>query len=301
METLEALRRQIHTTRRLRSVVRTMKVLSLTSIRQAERAVESLGAYDQTVQLGLQAAVRGRQRLPSVLRGGAPRLRPTAAIVIGSTWGMCGRFNEQLAESVAEEIPGAGSETALLLAIGEYIGGPLERHGRVPDAHAVAPESVEGITRRVEDLLLRIEAWQREEDIDRLLLFYNERTTGSGYDVRVRQLLPLDYEWLQGLQEAPWPTNMLPGFRTDWQELFSALVREYLFVSLHRAFAESLASEHSSRLAAMQRAETNVEERLHALSQRFHRKRQTAMTEEVLDIMAGFEALQPTRDASGKN
>lgn len=299
METLEALRRQIHTTRRLHSVVRTMKVLSLTSIRQSERAVEALEAYDRTVQLGLQAAVRRRQRLPAVLGGGVSRPRPAAAIVIGSTWGMCGRFNEQLAERVAQDVSDAESGSMLLLAIGEYVGGPLERHRRLPDAHAAAPESVEGITRRVEDLLVRIEAWQREEDIDRLLLFYNERTTGSGYDVRVRQLLPLDHEWLRGLREAPWPTNMLPGFRTEWEELFSALVREYLFVSLHRAFAESLASEHSSRLAAMQRAEKNVEERLHALNQRFHRRRQTAVTEEVLDIMAGFEALQPAA-ASGE-
>jgi F-type H+-transporting ATPase subunit gamma len=78
----------------------------------------------------------------------------------------------------------------------------------------------------------------------------------------------------------------------EWDDLFAALVRQYLFVSLYRAFAESLAGEHASRLAAMQRAETNVEERLDMLEQTYHRRRQRAITEEVLDITAGFEALR---------
>jgi F-type H+-transporting ATPase subunit gamma len=62
-------------------------------------------------------------------------------------------------------------------------------------------------------------------------------------------------------------------------------------VSLYRAFAESLASEHSSRLAAMQVAQDNAEERLDDLARRFHQRRQSAITEELLDITAGSEAL----------
>jgi F-type H+-transporting ATPase subunit gamma len=293
METLESLRRQIHSTRRLRSVVRTMKVLSLTSIRQCERAVEALGAYDETVQLGLRVAIRARRWLPD-LRERTP-LRPPSAgiIVIGSTWGMCGRFNEQLGQHVAQEIDDLRAQRVTLLALGDYIAGPLERHGVIPNAYGASPESIEGITRRVEQLLHRVETWRREEGVSQLFLFYNAPSTGATYDTRKRRLLPLDMDWLQRLRRQPWPTKMLPNFRTEWQALFAALVREYLFVSLHRAFAESLASEHSSRLAAMQRAETNVEERLQSLNARFHRRRQTAVTEEVLDIMAGFEALQP--------
>ncbi|PEN14872.1 F0F1 ATP synthase subunit gamma [Longibacter salinarum] len=296
METLESLRRQINSTRRLRSVVRTMKVLSLTSIRQCERAVEALEAYDETVQLGLRAAVRRRHRLPVLRESSSSRPQPVAIIVIGSTWGMCGRFNEQLAERVAREMDDLHQQQVTLLALGDYVSGPLERHGVVPDAHGATPESVEGITRRVEELLLRVEAWRREDGIDRLLLFYNDPASGSMYDANVRQLLPIDVAWLRGLREQAWPTKMLPNFRTEWESLFSALVREYLFVSLHRSFAESLASEHSSRLAAMQRAETNVDERLQSLNARFHRQRQTAVTAEVLDIMGGFEALQTPGD-----
>jgi F-type H+-transporting ATPase subunit gamma len=89
----------------------------------------------------------------------------------------------------------------------------------------------------------------------------------------------------------------VPTFRGDWEALFASLVRQYFFVSLYRAFAESLASEHGSRLAAMQMAEDNVEERLDDLQSRFHRTRQNAITEELLDITSGFEALRTDEPA----
>jgi len=77
----------------------------------------------------------------------------------------------------------------------------------------------------------------------------------------------------------------------EWDGLFSSLIREYLFVSLYRAFAESLASENASRLASMQVAERNIEDRLVDLSAQFHQQRQSSIDEELFDLVAGFEAL----------
>jgi vacuolar-type H+-ATPase subunit B/Vma2 len=68
-------------------------------------------------------------------------------------------------------------------------------------------------------------------------------------------------------------------------------IREYLFISLFRACAESLASENASRLAAMQRAEKNIDELLEDLNRTFHRQRQSSIDEELFDVVSGFEAL----------
>lgn len=78
---------------------------------------------------------------------------------------------------------------------------------------------------------------------------------------------------------------------TDRRRAMSRLVQHYLFVSLFRACAESLASENASRIAAMQAAEKNIEERLDELHGVFNQLRQDAITEELIDIVAGFEAL----------
>jgi F-type H+-transporting ATPase subunit gamma len=81
-------------------------------------------------------------------------------------------------------------------------------------------------------------------------------------------------------------------FTMDEKLLFQSLIREYLFVSLYRAFAESLASENASRLASMQVAERNIEERLRVLTAESRQARQSSISSELLDIIASYEALR---------
>jgi F-type H+-transporting ATPase subunit gamma len=85
---------------------------------------------------------------------------------------------------------------------------------------------------------------------------------------------------------------MLPTFSMNWRRLLSSLIRQYLFISVYRAFAESLAAENAARLASMQAAEKNIEEQLEGLAARYHRRRQSVITEELLDVTAGFEVLE---------
>ncbi|MEM7595783.1 MAG: F0F1 ATP synthase subunit gamma, partial [Cyanobacteria bacterium P01_A01_bin.83] len=105
------------------------------------------------------------------------------------------------------------------------------------------------------------------------------------------QIFPLNLVWLQQLKQKKWSGSSLPGFTMDKHKLASALFQQYFFVTLYRACAESLKSESTSRLAAMQMAEKNISERLSELNMQFNQQRQTTITEELLDIVAGFEAL----------
>ena len=82
---------------------------------------------------------------------------------------------------------------------------------------------------------------------------------------------------------------------SDGTTTLRALIREYLFISLFGACAESLASENASRLAAMQRADKNIDELLETLHGTFHRLRQTNIDEELFDVISGFEALAEPR------
>jgi len=97
--------------------------------------------------------------------------------------------------------------------------------------------------------------------------------------------------WRRELAEIPWPTRNLPEIMGGKTTALRALIREYLFVSLFRACAESLASENASRLAAMQRADKNIDELLEHLNSTFHRVRQSGIDEELFDVVSGFEAL----------
>jgi F-type H+-transporting ATPase subunit gamma len=129
-----------------------------------------------------------------------------------------------------------------------------------------------------------------------LHLFYNRPTSGAVYAPIHQQLLPLDAPWRRRLGELPWPTGFWPEVLGGGTMTLRALLDEFLFVSLFHACAESLASENASRLAAMQRADRNIDELLADLRGRFHRLRQSSIDEELFDVISGFEALSGSGD-----
>ena len=92
-----------------------------------------------------------------------------------------------------------------------------------------------------------------------------------------------------------WPTANVPEVMGTGTTTLRALIREYLFISLFRACAESLASENASRLAAMERADKNISDLLEELHGNFHQLRQSSIDEELFDVISGFEALSGSR------
>jgi F-type H+-transporting ATPase subunit gamma len=288
---MESLKRHIHTANDLHSLVRTMKAMAAVNIRHLEHAVESLSDYKRTVELGLRIVLAQRGRL-TVMSRAAPQ-QTLGAIVFGSDQGMCGQLNDQIVANAMDHInrssiPAANRAT---LAVGLRAATRLQDAGEQLDTTLSVANSTSGITPLVQDILLQIDRWHTERRIDRVVVFFCEHVSRAAYRPRRLELLPIDRLWLDQLQQEKWPTRMLPTFTMDADHLFSALVRQYLFVSLFRACAESLASENASRLAAMRGAERNIGERITELTGQFHQVRQMAITEELLDIAGGFEAM----------
>jgi F-type H+-transporting ATPase subunit gamma len=288
MPTLESLRRKIDTASDLSSVVTTMKTLAAVSIRQYEDAVEALADYNRSIELGFQIVLRVQPF--HVEPGETPRR--TGAVVFGSDQGMCGQFNEEIVAFLRDRQQAAETQEGWrLVVIGARPEGQLRDAGQRIDKTYEVPTSLTDVNGLVQELLPRIERWRHESDIGELLVFYNRRTSASSYEPQQLALLPIDPQRLRRWQEQPWQSRCLPTFALPAERQLSHLVRQYLFVSLFRACAESLASENAARIAAMQAAEKNIEERLDELNGAFNKKRQSAITEELLDVVTGFEAL----------
>lgn len=291
MATTDAIQRRLDTAEDLRTIVRTMKALAAVNIRQYEEAVVSLAEYARSVELGFEVLLRNRSQPPRVAssRQSADRV---GAIVLGSDHGLCGSFNEQVTAFYLERQPAsarAGGEP--LMAIGLRAAGRLEDLGRRPDEVLTLPGSVARVAAVVREVIERVSAWRAAGSVEAVRLYFNAPQEQAGYQPREEQLLPLDEERLLTMAARPWRPRATPAVAGDWDTLFSAVVRQHLFVTVHRAIALSLASENASRLAAMHAAERNIDERLHILRGQFHRERQTAITTELLDIVAGYEAL----------
>jgi F-type H+-transporting ATPase subunit gamma len=291
METLESLRQRIQSTQDLQAVVKTMKSIAAVSIRQYERAAQSLEEYNRVIEKGLHIALRNRPEGVTVVKE-LPQER-LGAVVFGSDQGMCGQFNDRIAAYAVDRMNGMQirRQERSLLSVGVRVTARLEDAHQPIERTFVVPNSDFGITAEVQEVLLHIEGWRSQQNIDRIVLFFNSQVSGAAYEPRMIHLLPLDLGWLRQLEQVPWPSKVLPIVRMEWEEIFTALIREHFFVSLYRAFAQSLASENAARLVAMQIAERNIDEKLEEFNARYQQQRQNTITSELLDIVSGFEAL----------
>jgi F-type H+-transporting ATPase subunit gamma len=310
METIQDIRQRINNTEDLGGIVGTMRALAMTSIRQYEQAVESLVDYNRTTEMGLQVVLNKASRqgvsLPQTNEKYLDQL-DTGIIVFGSDQGLCGQFNEQISSYTLNQLEQRNIplDKRQYIVVGLRVAGSLDHAGQPIDTIYNIPSSVETITPMVQELLLHSQRWRgviEAQQVGRVLLFYNrmvdsrsESGTTALYRPHMRQLLPIDPGQWQTLGEQGWPSRSLPIFTMAWRPLFSALLRQHLFVTLFRAFAESLASENSARLLAMQAAERNIEERLAELTQTYHQQRQNNITSELLDIISGFELLSQNK------
>jgi F-type H+-transporting ATPase subunit gamma len=285
------MRRKIAGAGDLQSVVRTMKAVAASSIGQYEKSVSALGDYYRTVELGLSACFRDSGPAPLIAeRKGKTVAGPIGAVVFGSDQGLVGQFNDVVADYAIKTLAALPAK-AEVWAVGERV------HERLADAGLPlmglfsVPNSVTAITPLVGQILVESEARQRHGEVTELHLFHNRPTSGAVYAPVGQRLLPLDEQWQRKLAELPWPTRNLPEVMGGGTATLRALIREYLFVSIFQACAESLESENASRLAAMQRADKNIDELLEDLNRTFHRLRQDGIDEELFDVVSGFEAL----------
>jgi F-type H+-transporting ATPase subunit gamma len=289
-DTAASLRRKIASAGDLESVVRTMKAMAASSIGQYENAVRALDDYYRTVQLGLAASFRQGETADALTPVPQKETGAIGAIVFGSDQGLVGQFNQVMVEFVAQTLDNLPGEKTVW-AVGERIQSRLADTDLQLGEGFVLPNSINAITPLIGQILIEMEAQRENGAITQVYLFHNRPKSGAIYTPASQRLLPLDDLWRHDLAAIRWPTHDLPEVMNDGDQTLLALVREYLFVSLFRACAESLASENASRLAAMQRAEKNIDELLEDLNRNFHRLRQSSIDEELFDVISGFEAL----------
>lgn len=292
MQTVQEIKGKIKSTEDLGSVVKTMKSLAAVNIRQYEKAVEALEDYVRTIELGLGVVAGQEAAFKAAGKEGADS--PVAAIVIGSDLGMCGQLNEEAVSHFMEEtgpMRSAGGDVRAMV-VGERVAVALDERGAAIEGIHSVPGGVSGIRPLAQRLLLGLDKMRSERDIGSVWVFYNERSGKASFGPVSKRLLPADRQWLQSLTERGWPGRTLPMFTMDPGQLLSDLLRQYLFGGLYRAVAESLASENSARLMAMQRAEDNILDLLDELTNQYHQQRQMNITQEILEVISGFEALK---------
>ena len=293
MDTLESIRNKSDGAKDLKSVVSAMKAMASSNILQYETAVVALGEYYHTVVLGIIAYFKS-QKINAIMEKPGEKNRDekvTCAIVFGSDQGLVGQFNDSMAEFVSASLRPIGGKKEIW-AVGERVQLLLSDTGFTLSKAFPVPESVDRIAALVDQLLTQSEESHEKHPAQAFYIFHNQPKAGAGYQQVMQRFLPLDEKWKDALLEMPWPTTLLPQIAGGIQPTLQALISGYLFVSLFKACAESLASENASRLEARQRAEKNIGDLLEDLNKKYNRLRQSSIDEELFEVVAGFEALK---------
>jgi F-type H+-transporting ATPase subunit gamma len=287
MANLEELRQRIDSAQDMQAIVRVMKTLSAVSITQYQNAARRLRAYQEVVDRSLHAAMMDRR---IAIEDEPDPAQPTGLIVFGSDRGLCGRFNEIVVDHACRWLEGRTARVPIL-AIGERGAARLEAQNHPADNTFTQPGSVAGLSQNAEAILLEVDTWRAEKDIERVMAVFNVEAGRGRVEPHIEMLLPIDSGALHRIVGRAWPSNQIPVLDGPTEQVLSAFIRERLYTSLMRAGAESLAAEHATRLSAMQAAERNISDSVEELQGRFRHERQEAITNELMDIVAAYQSV----------
>ena len=179
--------------------------------------------------------------------------------------------------------------------IGAKLHGALVDQGLAPEVLLLPPASAEGIGRLAGEIVTRLDAMGQGQALHRLAvtLAFTQRGEEGDREPVTRQLLPLEPGLLQPGKR--WHSRSLPDYHMATGALLAALVRNHIFASVFRASAEAMVTENAARLALMQQAEKSVDERRESVRGELRSVRQTEITDELMDVIMGFEALKKRR------
>lgn len=283
MKNLQKIEKEIKSAKSLQSIVNTMKAFASSNISQFQRAASASWQYKENLDKSLYVVLlEGDKIIDQELTSGL-----VLNIIFGSDHGLAGRFNERIVSYSLKEIK--KHKDRMQIVIGHQV------LSRLPDniencGFFNVPHTTENITNKVNSLLLKIDELRSNHKIEKIILHYNKPIDKVNFTETSELLFPIDLKAYTKMTKS-WDSKRIPTYFSSQEEILSTLVQQYLFITLYRAFCFSLASENASRLASMQSASDNIEEKLAELTLEYRSLRQDSITEELNDIISGFKVI----------
>lgn len=282
MSNRRQIERQIQTIEGLRDIIHSMRSLAATYLSRAEERLEGVRAYADTIGRAIEDCLFGREiRLPE------SEARSTAILAFFSEQGLCGRFNEVMAEAAVKH--GRTVDDPRFIVVGKRGPTLLQREklrilAELPST--TSPDGVDAVIHEIAKVVLQLRG---KRAFAQLYLLYARYLSPGRIEPTFERVLPLD---LSAWRDAEQARTAPPHLALSRVGLLWELVQEYTFISLYRAFTESLAGENGMRLQSMEAAKSNIDDTLDDLQLRARIQRQNDITEELLDVVSGAEALR---------
>jgi F-type H+-transporting ATPase subunit gamma len=293
--TLQDIRRRIRSVSNTRKITRALELVAASKLRKAQARIEAMRPYaDRMLEL-----MAGTARASTSVRG-LPLLqqreqeRGVALVPLTGDRGLAGAFNSQIlrrALALERVLRGEGKQVHWV-GVGRKGVGSL-RFRRFDLSGEFTGFTDQPSYRDAQAIAHRLAELYTDEEVDRVTIVYNAFESALVQRVTVRDLLPLSEELLEADEEER-DQDMLLGdfiFEPEPEEILARLLPVYLETEVYRALLESAASEHGARMTAMRNASKNAGELIDDLTLAMNRARQSEITQEILEVVAGADAL----------
>lgn len=281
-------------------ITRAMELVASAKLRRAQVRIEALRPYAKGMRRLMSGAARRSGSLNGIpLLEEREETRRASVIAVTGDRGLAGAFNVNVNRrslQEADDLIEQGFDEVVFTAVGKKGGGTLRFRGKVLENHfqgfSSEPTFVDATT--VADF---VSGRFLEGEVDKVVLVFNEFKSVVEQRVTAEQLLPVPRDFVDDadgdgeVDEEHEFSKALAEFEPEPQALLDQLLPTFVNTTIYRALLESAAAEHAARRTAMSNASDNAGQLIDDLTLAMNRARQAAITQEILEVVAGADAL----------
>ncbi len=292
MASVQDIKRRVRSVQNTRKITRAMELVAAAKLRRAQTRIEAMRPYAERMQelmVGVARASSSVRGLPLLQRR---EVGKAAILPLTGDRGLAGAFNAQiLREAFAQErrLREEGVEPRWLVSGKKGTSTLRFRRYEVVQSWSGFSDSpryadAQAIAHRIAELY-------SEQEVDRVVVIYNHFESALTQRVVAQEVLPIPESLLEGDDES---AQALLGdfiYEPEPEQILERLLPVYVETELYRALLESAASEQGARMSAMRNASKNAGDLIESLTLQMNRARQAEITQEILEVVAGADAL----------
>jgi F-type H+-transporting ATPase subunit gamma len=294
MATVQDIKRRLRSVRNTRKITKAMELVAAAKLRRAEGRIAALRPYAERMRELMIGTARATPTRGFPLLAERDSIQSVAILPLTGDRGLAGAFNAQIvrrALQLERQVRAEGADVRWLV-VGKK-GRSTLRFRRYEVEHAwvdftdrpVYADAV-AISKRLADLFV-------DGEVDRVVVVYNHYVSPLTQTVSVEDVLPIPRTLLEEEEKSAYEIALEGDFiyEPEPEEILARLLPTYLETTVYRALLESAASEHGARMTAMRNASKNAGELIESLTLDMNRARQSEITQEILEVVAGADAL----------
>jgi len=289
---------RIASVRNIQKITRAMEMVAAARLRRAEQRIAHLRPYAGAIRRMTRQAAEAAGSVPSMpILSEHESVERIGLLLVTGDRGLAGAFNSQIIRAGLRAASGeeSGGRGTVWYASGRRGSSSLTFRGK-DLAGSFVGFSDRPAYSDARHIAERLMADYVDGRVDRVEIFYNGYISPLSQVVRQETLLPLQHASIleaEDEQEAGEPSahHALVEYEPDPEVILQRLVPDYVEISVYRALLESTASEHGARMTAMRNASENAGEVIEDLTLEMNRARQAEITQEIMEVVAGAEAL----------